>query len=1055
MLEKVNFDEAKQSQLPFVEILINLGYKYIPREENLKQRGEDPSNFILHDIAIKKLMEINDYEIDGEKFKFSEKDIRDSIDELENIEYKGLIDTSQEIFNMIMPTAGGKTIVVHHNGKKVSKNFKFIDFESPHNNDFHVSVEVEVQGKEKIRPDIVCYVNGIPFVVIENKKSSVEVNKALSQMNRNQGADYCPRLYTYAQLLVGTNSKDLRYGTTGTPNKFYVNWKEKDLNEEEIETEVLKVMQRKIDDNVFNQIIEDLNGDVHGTIQYTSRMVTEQDKGVVFLFEPKRLLDLTKNYTVFDAGIKKISRYQQYFAIHKILKRINEFEDLGDGKTRRSGGLIWHTQGSGKSLTMVMFVKALIEDPNIKNPRVIIVTDRKDLDKQIKDTFKQCNLKKDVIQATSGEHLISLIKEKKLDVITTLVHKFESASKKRAGFVDEDSNIFVLIDEAHRSQSGIANLEMNRIIPNACYIAFTGTPLMKKEKESWRKFGDYIDKYTIDDALSDGVILPLIYEGRYVDLVQNSEMVDKNVERVTADLNDEQKKEIQKIIKTQIIKDNPQRIFEIAYDIEKHYIQNFQGTGLKAQIVAPSKFSATLFQKYFEDNGKIQTAVVISDEHEDGDKDNVHKKTVVEYLNSVKEKHSSVKSYEDSVISSFKNNIDGIEIIIVVDKLLTGFDAPRNTVLYLAKDLRDHNLLQAIARVNRLFENKLLPKTSGFIIDYSENAKNIDTAMKLFGNFDEKDVKSALIDIDEKIQSLENSFSELHEIFKTLKGSRDDEAYVKHLENEQQRDVFYKSLNDFIKQFNECLVLQDFVKEFDHIDMYKKDLKKFIELRKTASLVYADRIDLSEYKKSLVDILDKYVDAKGVELLTKQVNITDRDAFNKEVENLGSDKSKAEAIAAQTERTIQENMESDPEFYERFSKKVGDILEQMRLSKLADIEALKQIKEINEKVVNKKDDTIPEEVSKVKGADIFYRNLAEYIPQDNEKYTEIVLNLLDIIHQESIVDWYKNQDVKRNMKNKIDDYLYDIVNLDFGIKVDSKKMVDDIVKLAELNHENI
>ena len=1058
ILGKVHFDESRQSQLPFVELLINMGYKYISCEDVLSERDGDAGNFILRNIAADRLMEINSYEIDGEDFKFGKKDIRDAIDELENVEYKGLIDTSQEIFNMIMPTAGGKTIVVHHEGKMMSKNFKFIDFENPENNNFHVAVEVTYEGKGKIRPDIICYVNGIPFAIIENKKSSVEVDEALSQMNRNQGVEYCPRLYTYAQLLVGTNGKDLRYGTTGTPNKFYVNWKEKGADIEVFDEKVKALISQPIEGETYKQLCIDLNGYTNNHKQKTDRLVTEQDRGVVALFEPSRLLDLTKNYIIFDAGVKKISRYNQYFAIHKILARIDEFEESDNGKKKRKGGLVWHTQGSGKSLTMVMFVKALIEDPHIINPRVIIVTDRRDLDKQIRDTFKACNLKKEVTQARSGEHLLELVKDKSLDVVTTLVQKFESVSNKRTGFVDEDQNIFVLIDEAHRSQSGIANLEMNRIIPNACYIAFTGTPLMKKEGESWRKFGSYIDRYTIDDALADKVILPLIYEGRYVDLVQNDEMVDKHIERVTEGLNDKQKKEIQQHIKSQIIKDNPNRIAEISYDIEANFIKNFQNTGLKAQVVAPSKFSAVLFQQIFETRGNVRTAVIISDEHEDGDTTNSHKQAVVNYLNKVKENYSSIDSYEKDVINSFKNNEDGIEIIIVVDKLLTGFDAPRNTVLYLAKDLRDHGLLQAIARVNRLFENKSLPKTAGFIVDYSENAKNIDTAMKLFGNYDENDVKSALIDVDEKIQALESSFGELHDIFKTIKGSADDEAYILHLEDEQQRDVFYKSINAFIRQFNECLVLQDFVTEFDHIDMYKRDLKKFLELRKAVSLVYADRVDLGGYRQSLVDILDKYVDAKGVELLTKQVNITDREAFEKEVENLGSDKSKAEAIAAQTEKTIRENMDSDPEFYDRFSKKVSDILEKMRQSKLEDIEALKQLREINEQVVNKEDDHLPDEIRNAKGADVFYRNLQEYIPVDGQKYIDIILGILAIINQESIVDWYKNRDVKRRMMNKIDDYVYDVVRGQYEIDIDSGKarqLIEKAIELAEYNHEAI
>jgi len=1059
MLEKVHFDEAKQSQLPALELLLAIGYTYISADEVIKERGGDTSNFILANIATQKLMEINEYEAEGSHYKFSDKDVRDAVDELEHIQYEGLIDTAQKIYNIIMPTSGGKTIRVRMGSKTVSKNFRYIDFEHPEKNAFHVTAEYVASGKQNIRPDIVCFVNGIPFAVIENKKSSVPEKEAIDQMIRNQGPEYCSRLYTYAQLLVGTNGKELQYGTTGTPHKFYAVWKEKEATKEEIEARAKELIAEEIDKETYSKILNDLNGYTVGYKQKLKRLTTEQDRGILALFEPARLLDLTKNYILFDAGVKKLSRYQQYFAIHKMLARVFEMEVSDSGITRRRGGLVWHTQGSGKSLTMVMFVKALIENPHISNPRVLIVTDRKDLDKQIKDTFKNCNLKKEVIQATSGQNLLDLIKDKNLGVITTVIDKFESAAKKKANFIDTDQNIFVLIDEAHRSQSGLANLEMNRIIPNACYIGFTGTPLMKKDKESWKKFGSYIDKYTIDDALADNIILPLIYEGRYVPMEQNAKQIDRQVSRIMEGLNEKQKKDIQKYISTKVIKDNPQRIVEIGFDIEQHFVNHFQDTGLKAQIVAPSKFSAVLFQKFFQERGKVRTAVIISDEHDDGDEANTHKIEVVKYLDSIRKNHSSVAKYEKDAIDSFKYNDDGIEVIIVVDKLLTGFDAPRNTVLYLAKDLRDHNLLQAIARVNRLHENKKLPKTAGYIIDYSENAKNIDTAMKLFGNYDEADVQGTLIDVGDKINELEESYSQLHDIFKTIKGSSDDEAFLQLLDDAPTRETFYKTLNAFIKNLNECFVLQDFVHEFDNLDMYTRELKKFLELRKTASLQYADRVDLAEYKQSLINILDKYVDAKGVELLTKQINITDRKQFQEAIESLGSDKSKAEAIAAQTEKTISEKMDSDPEFYERFSKKITEILKQMHEGKLADVASLKQLKLIADDVVNKKDALLPESVEAIKGSDVFYRNLREDFKKLNvseEVYIEIVIDIFKIVKDEAIVDWYKNLDVKRRIMNTLDDYLYDVVKKEKSVDlsdIDMKKVINSTLVLAENNYE--
>ena len=1057
---KANFDEARQSQLPFVEMLISLGYKYISCEDVLRDRRDDASKFLLKDIALESLMEINEYEHKGAHYKFREKDVVDAVDELENIPFEGLIDTSREVYNMIMPTTGGRTIKVFHDGKSVSKSFRYIDFADWRNNQYHVTVEYPASGKSNIRPDIVCFVNGIPFVVIENKKSGVDVQEAIKQMERNQQAEYCSKFFTFPQLLVATNGKDIKYGTAGTQSKFYVEWQEKQVSKEDLESSVQDLIRTQIDENIYRQICHDLNGATIGHKQILTRLTTKQDKDVVCLLDPIRLLDLAKNFIIYDAGIKKIMRYQQYFAIKKMLDRIIIDEDDPSVK-RRNGGLLWHTQGSGKSLTMVMFVKALIEHPHIQNSRVVIVTDRKDLDKQIASTYKNCGLKKGVTKATSGKHLINLIKEKNLSVVTTLVHKF----KNNIGFCDEDKNIFVLIDEAHRTQSGIANLEMNRIMPNACYIGFTGTPLLIKERESWKKFGGYIDKYTIDDALKDKIILPLIYEGRYVDLVENRDQIDRRVENLIQDLSDKTKKELQQFINTKVIKDNPQRIVDIADDIEHHYMDQFQGTGLKAQIVAPSKFSAVLFQKFFESSGKINTALVISDENGMVDQDDTHKKEVVEYLEKNKERYRSLESYEKDVIDSFKHNEDGVEILIVVDKLLTGFDAPRNTVLYLAKDLKDHNLLQAIARVNRLFENKQLPKTSGFIIDYSENAKNLDVAMKLFGNYDADDVKGTLIDVKEKIRELEQSYADVHDFFKAIKNKGDDEEYLQLLggmskdEGEQKRQEFYETLNEFLKNFNECLALQDFVHEFKHIDVYKRDIKKLIEIRRSAALRYADKVDLSRYKRALVSILDRYVDSQGVELLTKQVNITDSQKFDEAIESLGTDKSKAEAIAAQTERTITERMGTDPEFYQRFSEKIHRILEQMREGKMADLQALSEMKEVKDTVVNKKDDSVPHQVVERKGADILYRNLsADFVKHGvkDDVFIQIILDVCDILKQEGIVDWHKNLEVKRIMVNKIDDYLYDVVKEEKGIdltSVEIANIIETTMRLAENNAE--
>lgn len=1055
MDKNINFDEARQSQLPFVELLINMGYTYLSCEEIEKQREGNDSQFILTNIANKALMRINEYEHQGIIHKFSEKDVNDAVEELANLQLEGLLDTSKTVYNMIMPTSGGKTIKVFHGGKTESKNFKYIDFARPQNNDFHVTVEFKASGKMSIRVDIVCFVNGIPFAMIENKKSSQDVKVALNQHVRNQNPDHCPKLFIYPQILIGTNGKDIRYGTTDTPAKFYAKWKEKTVSMDEQNNKAQQLISQAIETETYTQICSDLNGATKGHQQLLKRTPTEQDRSVIALFDKARLLDLAKNFILYDAGKKKVMRYQQYFAIKKILARIDQKVRTPNGQ-RRQGGIVWHTQGSGKSLTMVMFVRALIEDPNITNPRIIIVTDRVDLDKQIKGTFENAGLKKNVERATSGEDLLKHIQKKNSSIITTLVHKFHAAGKKRAGFEDTDENIFVLIDEGHRTQGGEANLEMNRVLPNACYIAFTGTPLLKNE-QSANKFGTFIDKYTIDDALADEIVLPLIYEGRFVDLHQDKQEIDKFFDRISSGLSDNDKKQLQKHAETKIIRDNYKRINEIAYDIEKHYLERFAGTGLKAQIVAPSKYSAILFQKYFETSGKIKTAIVISDENGIIDEEDDHKKSVDQYLQKVKDKYQSLKSYEDDVTRSFVNNEDGIEILIVVDKLLTGFDAPRDTVLYLAKELHDHNLLQAIARVNRIFDNPNYAKTSGFIIDYSENAENIHSAMELFGNYDQEDVQSALIDVNQKINELEQNYGELHDIFNGV--AKDEEAYLQHLEEESDRRIYYDSLNKFIKTFNECMTLQDFAQKFPRVELYRSELKKYVELRKSANLRYGENTDFSEYKLALIKIMDENIKADEAEVLTKEIDITNRVEFDEAIEELGTSKSQAEAIAAQTERTITERFESDPIFYTRFSQKISKILEEMRQKKLADIDALRQLKLIKDDVLNKRGDQLPAEIEKTEAASILYRNfedeLAEVIPDENA-FEKIILELTEVIRRSTVIDWWKNYEIKRQIKNNLDDYLYDEVKVNMGYDLDSEviqMIIDGVIELAQYNTE--
>lgn len=1055
-MDNVNFDEAKQSQLPLVEMLVNMGYTYLSREEALAQRGGDTSKFILHDIARQSLMDINSYETGGERLRFSEADVAGVVEELEAIRLEGLIDTSRNISHMIMPKLGGKTIEVFADGRRESRSFRYIDFgESGKNNQYHVTVEYKVTGKESIRCDVVCFVNGIPLVVIENKKSGVDVDKAIAQLTRYQKPDYAPKLFTYAQLLIATNSAKWMYGTTGTPGKFYANWREKGVSEDELQAQIAAVIAKPIDTKVYAQILKDLNGYTAGSTQLLQRHISAQDLGTYVMLRPERMLDIVKNFVFYDGPAKKVARYQQYFAIHKMLQRVHE----RDGGKRR-GGIVWHTQGSGKSLTMVMFIRALIEDPDVENPRVLVVTDRKDLDRQIRDTLRNAGLKKRIIQAQSGQHLLQMIRDKESAVITTLVHKFGTAARSAYNLVDDDPNIFVLVDEAHRSHSRAdksiaisASEEMKKTIPNASFIAFTGTPLLKGEK-SQGTWGSFIDKYTIDDALSDKIVLPLIYEGRYIPLYADEKQLDRRWDRVSEDLSAKQRYMAEQTAKKQVIAENPDGIREICYDVQKHYTARFQGTGLKAQLVAPSKYAALVMQKFFEREGKIQTALVVSDENGEIPEDNENKQEVADFLREVKANHQSLQKYEEAVIESFTHSPDGIEIIIVVDKLLTGFDAPRNTVLYLAKQMKDHNLLQAIARVNRLFDNDnpVAAKTSGFIVDYSENAVNIHTAMQLFGNYEPGDVESALIDVDAKVQELQAKYHALTDIFKDVPA--DSAALLEKLRDDPTRVIFNDKMNEFLSVFAECLSLEKFAEKFDpnEIARYKSDAKKLQELKKSAALQYGDHVDLKKYQLELVKILDENIRAGEAQVLTKEIEITDRNKLNEAIEELGSDKSKAEAIAAQTERRIDERRKQDEVLYDRFSKRIREILTAMHESKMADVEALEQLRLIDEEVEQKKDSDLPQSVQSVKGADVMYRNLKDrFVGMNQTDYEQAIVRLTDIIQQYATVDWWRTYEAKRQMRSQLDDYLYEELHITDYDQIE--RVIEAAMNLAENNHQ--
>lgn len=518
-MQGISFKEDHISQIPALQLLQKFGYTYLTPDEALAMRGGKTSNVLLEDVLRNQLRRINSIRVNRNKEElFSEQNIENGVLAMRNIPMEGgYLSGNEAVYNLLTL---GKAFEQSIDGDKKSYTMRFIDWERPERNVFHVTEEFAVTRTgmaDTYRPDIVLFVNGIPLVVIECKRPDMKgaLDQAISQHLRNQKDDGICGLYLYSALLLSIGNSYGAYATTGTPAKFWTKWKEMFISEQEeaeytqqLDCLVNTPLDEKQKVHLFSERFRYVRAHFDA-VEQEKVLPTEQDRYLFGLCRPERLLDLIHNFTIFDGGIKKLARYQQYFTVKEITERVKTLEN---GKRR--GGVVWHTQGSGKSLTMVLLAQAIAQAKEILNPRIVMVTDRTDLDSQITNTFKKCG--REVINATTGTHLVELLESKTDAIITTVINKFETAVK-RMKHPLTDPNIFILIDEAHRSQYKEMAIKMDKVLPNACKIAFTGTPLMKKEKNTANTFGGIIRPvYTVRQAVEDGAVVPLLYEGRIV-----------------------------------------------------------------------------------------------------------------------------------------------------------------------------------------------------------------------------------------------------------------------------------------------------------------------------------------------------------------------------------------------------------------------------------------------------------------------------------------------------------------------------------------------------------
>lgn len=1007
------YSENITSQQPAIELLQALGYTYISPENCTLQRGNQ-YDVLLKDVLRGQLRKLNKYSYAGVENEFSQNNIERAIEDLDLPLSEGLVRTSEKIYDLLLLGVSYPEIVGE--GRHLSFNLKYIDWDNWDNNVFHVSQEFPVENLDKshtARPDIVLFINGIPFAVIECKAPHVSCEQAVEQSIRNQKTEFVPQLFKYAQMVMATNVNEVKYATTGTPKKFWNVWKEEDTAF--LDKEIAKCID--------------------------GRIATTQDKNIISLFSKERVRKLIKYFVLYDGPFKKICRYQQFFAIGEIVKTINAQNQDGN----RQSGVVWHTQGSGKSLTMVMLAKYILMEMTDCQPKVVIVTDRKELDGQIAATFSHTRL--NPATATSGRHLVSLINQNKADVITTIINKFSTAEKQSA--VCTSKNVFVLVDESHRSNHDSLAVKMRLVFPNACYIGFTGTPLMKSDKSTVARFGKLIHKYTIKDGVDDGAIVPLIYEGRFVEQKVDDENIDLWFEQITKRMTDAGKKDLQrKWSSIKRLNSTDARIKRIALDINNHFLNGYKETGFKAMLATNRKMDAVRYLNCFEKLGDLECAVVISPPDMREGNEDIHDETddlVLGYWNKMMKLYGDADRYEEAIKNKYQSG--EIDILIVCSKLLTGFDAPLCQVLYIDKELKEHGLLQAIARTNRLREGK----DYGMIVDYRGLIVKLDEAMETYSgagleNFDEGDLKGAIVDVMSAISNLRTANTNLENMFDSLQNNRDREEIELSLADEKRREEFYNNICAMGKALAVVLNSESAYSAFnkDELQKYQETFAYFAKLRVSVKVRYFDAMDNAEYEQLMQNLLDTHMSVVGLKYLVKPVDILDRDGMEAELNALGSLRAKAEAMANKMTKAISEKYDENPAFYDSFSKRIKDALEEYKNLVITEAEYLSKVRSIMDDFVKGKTTIVyPELIKSNIHAQAFFGVVLAILSQEedwNNKdfIAEISLEITNIIHKHSMVDWSENKTIHDRIAQDIDDMFFEYqkergLNLSFDV----------------------
>ncbi|HWW49778.1 MAG TPA: type I restriction endonuclease subunit R [Xanthobacteraceae bacterium] len=857
-------------------------------------------------------------------------------------------------------------------GRRQDRNVRFFDFDDPYANMFEFARQVAIKGaRQDIIPDIVVYVNGLPLAVIECKSPSLAdpMGEAIRQFRRYESRDEfaglgAPRLFETAQISIALARDVAKYGTTLTPARQWAEWKDP-----------------------YPLTLDALAAQL-------GRTPTGQDILLAGLLAPANMLDLIRNFVMFETidgrRIKKLARYQQFVAVGKAIERIRTAPN-----PQRRGGVIHHTQGSGKSLTMVFLATKLRRLPEAENPTIVIVTDRTDLDDQITGQFQRSGFA-NPIQAESGDALRNALSGGAGTTVLTTVHKFHSAVPKRSSVISKARNVFVMVDEAHRTQYGALAARMRAGLPNACMIAFTGTPIDKKDRSTREVFGDYLHRYLIDQAVKDGATVPIYYEMRDAQLRIDGRDLERDIRATFPELSNEEIEKLKRGMRLQEKLAGAQvRVEAIAKDILAHYRSTIEPNGFKAQIVTVSRDVAVTYVEALRQLGAPECALIMSASNNDSARLQAH--------------HLS-KRDRDTMIGRFKKRDDPMKILVVCDMLLTGFDAPVEQVLYLDAPLREHTLLQAIARVNRTADGK----TYGLVVDYWGDNRRISDALDMFS--DEDGIASALRPLSEKIQLLESRHRAAIRLFEGI-GREDDTTCVELLRPDDIRAKFELDFLRFAEAMD--MVLPD-PKALE--EPYPSDLKWLSRIRVLARRAYYEEpFDPKDYGAKVGKIITSHLSVTGVEQLLVKLDILDP-AFRPHLESLRSSDAKAAEIEHAIRQEIHVHRDENPTAYASLWEQLERIVNDRREARVSAASALTQL----EAMVGRAADIRSGAAGRSDGLTGTAAAILPFIDADlpDPERSRSAAGITKALEEYAeVVDWHQKEDVQRQMRRSIKEQL--------------------------------